>query len=126
MSTPLHYAVDNDHTDAAELLIIHGANVNMSDLDMKTPLHLVKNIDLAKLLIDHGANINAECESNWLPIHCATYIGKKDIVSLLIQNGSKDDTFRCKGNKEYSVYIRDGVVFSSYLKRNNSCRCVCS
>lgn len=60
-NTPLHYAVENGHYDAAELLIRLGADVNAHDEASigNTPLREIAgncSLRMAKLLIDAGAD----------------------------------------------------------------------
>lgn len=59
--TPLHYAVENERYQAAELLIDLGAVVNRHDEEMigETPLSLAVQGDypeMVELLLMHGAN----------------------------------------------------------------------
>merc|ERR1712176_261654 len=58
----LHYAVVLDDMDCAELLIEHGANVNLPDDNEKNPLDhatLTGNKDMVRLLENHGATTKA-------------------------------------------------------------------
>jgi ankyrin repeat protein len=61
-STPLLFAVRNDHPEAVRALLDHGANVNDTAADGTSALNMaVVNayFDLASMLIDRGANPNA-------------------------------------------------------------------
>ena len=94
-NTALHYAAGNvspiaeDHINK---LISMGANVNATNLENKTPLHMAvisRNLNNIKLLLDHGAdkNIKTKIEgrdhrqlkytpAEWARIHGESYIGK--------------------------------------------------
>ena len=54
--TCLHAAVSYSHIHVVEYLLDQGADVNISDGDGDTPLHVVENVDIARLLIDKGAD----------------------------------------------------------------------
>lgn len=61
-SSPLHYAASFNRTDALQLLIDHGANINKKSRVGYTPLRCAVgkiHIDAVQLLIDHRADINA-------------------------------------------------------------------
>lgn len=56
----LHQAVIEDCADVVEVLVNHGANLDIKDADLWTPLHAAVacgNYDLAKYLIDNGASL---------------------------------------------------------------------
>jgi hypothetical protein len=54
--TPLAWAANRGHLDAATLLIAHGANVNAQAADGNTPLMWADTAAIAKLLLDNGAD----------------------------------------------------------------------
>ena len=101
--------------DAARLLIQYGANVNALAQDnvrplgfavMKNHIDIVVVIDLnlipqVRLLLSNGAasGINASFQKNDVScLHIAAKNGNKEMVELLLQNGSNPNQ-RSKGNK---------------------------
>ena len=71
-STPLLFAVRNDHADAAWLLLDNGAGVDEAAADGTSALNMaVVNayFDLASMLIDRGANPNASGSARVRPPH---------------------------------------------------------
>lgn len=52
------------------MLIEAGANVNITDHNNDTPLHLAKEPSVIKILIERGANINAINLKGQTPLHC--------------------------------------------------------
>lgn len=81
--TALHYAVEYDHKDVAELLIANGADVNAKDKDGNTPGHVAlgeKERPLLELLIAKGANLAS--------IHLSAYQGDLDEVKNFIEKGA--------------------------------------
>lgn len=90
-SSLVHVAMTMGNTEALELLIRHGANLNSSRADGLTPLHrAVMNgqTDLSAWLIDHGANFTCgDCYGN-SPLH---YAGKPELLELFIRKGVNPD-----------------------------------
>src|SRR5690606_18940549 len=59
--TPLMYAVRENCVECVELMIAHGADVDLPDPDRVSPLLLSilnSNWDIARLLIEAGADVN--------------------------------------------------------------------
>jgi len=88
--TPLHYAANGGHVDAAKVLLAHGADVEAERSGGFTPFHdaiVKKHRAVAELLIAHGAKIHGEMS--------AAYVDKQT-VQLLIDLGA-DVNQRDKG-----------------------------
>ena len=87
--TPLHIAVQFDCKDMAELLLAHGANVDVRDDGGKTPLFFTVNggftdTKIMELLLANKANINATNNVGRTALYCATAICPKEIVEFLL------------------------------------------
>ena len=81
--------------DIAEYLIEARAEMNPTDDDGWTPLHLATQHgkgSVTTLLIDNGANVNAQITGGgwkgFSPLHLATYFGHKEVTSLLLKAGA--------------------------------------
>ena len=60
--------------DVALALIEHGANVDASNDDGRTPIFFAKNMNIARHLIAKGANVNVREIDGWTPLHlCARW-----------------------------------------------------
>jgi ankyrin repeat protein len=121
--TPLHIATRKGNKEIVELLIAHGADINMPNYDDNTPLHIATmggNIEIVELLIARGADINLPNYDEDTPLHIATRKGNKEIVELLIAhhanidqpNDWNEDTplhiATRKGNKEIVELLING------------------
>ena len=100
-SFPLLAALSEGHVEIAELLLEHGANVNVRETCGKTVLlvaisrcqyHLV---DILKFLLKYGADVNARGDALRSSLHLAVYEGKFEVAQVLLENNadvnSRDD-----------------------------------
>jgi uncharacterized protein len=95
---PLHSAVGNGKAEVAhaiaEMLVAHGAEVNVVQAGGWTPLHQAAasgNTGLASLLLAHGADVNAQSEDGKTPVQMANAQKHADMVKLLAQHGAEAD-----------------------------------
>lgn len=75
--------------DGLELLLEHGADVNLRDNKGHTPLHLavvLRETSLVTLLLDHGANRNEIDIAHRTPLHYACEKGYLGIVECLLDH----------------------------------------
>lgn len=89
--------------EVAEMLLKHGASVEVFDKDGCTPMHLASRCgdsDLLQLLIEgpvgglpergvwHRPDINVKDTSGWTPIHEAANEGNAQCIQLLLDYGT--------------------------------------
>jgi len=70
---PLHHAVKTDaaNLDMISILVSHGANVDVRDKHLRTPLHRAAqfgHVQAVQLLLRLGADPNAQDENGWTPL----------------------------------------------------------
>lgn len=87
--TPLHWLSNtpNDTSDLIRSLINRGADINIKDKKMNTPLHLAvtnNNFTVTKLLLDSDAYVNAFDKDGSTALHIACKNGYESIAQLLI------------------------------------------
>ncbi len=100
-STPLHLAAENGQTDAARLLLQHGADPNKARVDEngRSPLHLAAgngHSALIEVLLEYGANIDQTGKMGMTALYRASTTGQLDAARLLIFHGAdmhKPDVF---------------------------------
>lgn len=81
--------------DVMNFLVKHGADVNKTYADGKTPLILaVENSHrlVTKSLIGRGADVNLQDGAGRLPLQVAEDLGNQDIIRLLLRNGALNET----------------------------------
>jgi ankyrin repeat protein len=92
-------------------LLAKGANPNVCDDDMRTPLHqavLGNSVGLIGLLIEAGADVNAKDAHGFTPLHFAAQEYMPEIARILVGKGADVNACDEDGN---SVLWR--AVFSS-------------
>ncbi|XP_020297259.1 ankyrin-1-like isoform X2 [Pseudomyrmex gracilis] len=98
--TPLYFAIQREHVDGVKMLLDRGANVNhQNQWSSKTLLHYAmqnKQIEIAELLLNHGATVNASDRSGFLSLCCAVYSGHVDTVKMLLDRGANINTISYK------------------------------
>lgn len=100
--TPLMTAAAFGSLEAAELLIVRGADPMARDSqNADTPLHfaaLAGRIEIAKLLLSHGAAIDAgSSPAEATPLHYAAVYGQMKMVAFLVESGADANVRDVKG-----------------------------
>ena len=127
---PMHYAVlsrkcDTDRTlQVMELLLKHGAKVDVADNDGKTPLYvavvLAKRLE-AKRLLDGGAHVNGVSgkrrSGSTMPLFAALTIGDEGLTEMLLRRGASAEGKDADGNGALHLAIREfmGVTLERYV-----------
>ena len=90
--TPLGLAeFANDHNKMIQLLVAHGADVNVQGSSGATPLFwavMRDQKDDVKFLLDHGANPNLADAYKDTPLICAVQLGFQSLVEPLVDKGA--------------------------------------
>jgi ankyrin repeat protein len=87
----------SDDPKVVELLLRHGANVNLRDGLGQTTLHNVSKPEIARLLIANGADVNAESREGVTPLMHAimnwdsNHAPFVEIADLLVDSGARLD-----------------------------------
>jgi len=93
--TPLHLAVQNDHTDLAGTLLDAGADLNTREGHGATPLHfavLHGRTAAVERLIERGADVHdATTRDGYTALHLAALRDHADLARLLIERGADAD-----------------------------------
>jgi ankyrin repeat protein len=93
-STPLISAAFLGRTEAAQLLIDAGADLDYQNVEGSTALHtaiVFDKTEVAQMLIGSGCNLDIKNNSGSTPIHTAAFFCRKDVLRQLIENGADPD-----------------------------------
>ena len=96
---PLHNACSYGHYEVTELLVKHGASVNVSDLWKFTPLHEAAakgKYEIVRLLLRHGADPTKKNRDGHTPVDLVKE-GDQDVLDLLRGDSALLDAAK-KGN----------------------------
>jgi ankyrin repeat protein len=86
---PLPAALSKRHFRVADLLIKHGATVDVRDADEWTSLHAARgsgSVDTMRWLLNHGANASAQNNHYWTPLHFAANHADLGGVKVLLEH----------------------------------------
>jgi uncharacterized protein len=92
--TPLHLAVFAGQEETAQVLIEHGADVNVCStgpVAQVPPLGtaaFARSVQLARLLLDAGAAVNGQGKGGFTALHTAAQNGDADLVRELLDRGA--------------------------------------
>ncbi len=93
--TPLRLAAFYGHTELAELLIHHGADVNtVASDEIDYPLHIAAQSGhrgVIKVLLNHGAAVDALDRLQQTPLLRAAKMNHKEAIRILIEAGANTE-----------------------------------
>ena len=97
LDTPMHAAVNAEHTNILSLLVEHGADMESlatSSCASLTPLNYAAwggRPEVGQYLLDHGADIDARSNQRNTPLMLAVYRGHVEFTRMLIERGAVID-----------------------------------
>ncbi|KAF5618686.1 ankyrin repeat domain protein [Fusarium sp. NRRL 52700] len=110
--TKLLYLPRLGYHEVLDLLLQSGADVNTSDMDDLTPLHVASSkglTDMVEILIQKGADLNVKDVAGRTPLHTSAARGHFRVTQLLIQHGadvgSRDNSGR--NTLHHACFSRD-------------------
>ena len=89
---PLVAALHKGHTQVADLLLQHGANVEGRGTNGRTPLHQsIRHFNdtvfsAVPFLLEHGVDANAQQSDLRTPLHLAAALGNDKVAQILLQH----------------------------------------
>lgn len=90
-SSPLITAAALGRTDASEILIEGGADINYQNEDGSTALHTsiaFGKTEIAEILIDAGTDLNIKNKDGSTALHTAAFFCNVEIVEALLEKGA--------------------------------------
>jgi ankyrin repeat protein len=124
--TPLALAeFASDHSKMIQLLIAHGADVNLRGITGTTPLFwaiMRGQKDDEKFLLDHGADPNLANSFGDTPLICAVQLGYLSLVPPLVEKGA-DVNAQNQGQMRalgYAMSNQNDDSIVDYLKKHGA------
>ncbi|KAJ2841813.1 hypothetical protein J3B02_005771, partial [Coemansia erecta] len=81
--SPMHAASSWSHLHVLKYLIENGGNVNITDPDGDTPLHICENKECAALLLEHGSDPSIENLEGLTPVHTTLENEATEVTEML-------------------------------------------
>ena len=92
--TALYVAFDEDEDDIAEMLLKHGADPDVGNMDIGEDNTLLawlssrRKLTQVKMLLEQGTDPNVPGKSGLYPLHMAARTGGKQVLELLLTHGA--------------------------------------
>lgn len=124
--TPLWYAAECGNLDAAQLLIMNGANPNIPDFHHITPLNnaiLQRDAAMVRLLLEqHGLEISppiGRLERAQPPLCAAVCTGDGRILSMLLRRGADVNVYNDLGYQPLHLAVQKGDTTTTKMLLNH-------
>ncbi|XP_022777644.1 ankyrin-1-like [Stylophora pistillata] len=109
-TTPLRLATTWNNYMAADILLRHGADVNIQDVDGWTPLECGVSsgfLSISQLLVDCGCDINLRNKYGKTSLYLAVKLEHKHLVKCLLESNA-DVNMKYKENAGERIYLVRG------------------
>ncbi len=83
--SPLHFAAAKGGDYIMNLLIDHGAKVDINSTRNTQPIHFCTNAKVLKILLDKGIDVNICDNIGYTPLHYAVLIGNSQVAMELME-----------------------------------------
>jgi ankyrin repeat protein len=98
---PLPAALHGRHFQVADLLLRHGAAVDVRGLHGRTLLHRASmhgQVDVMRWLLNHGADVHSRQSDLWTPLHLAAANYQPEVVQVLLDHKADINSRNEEGN----------------------------
>lgn len=111
--TALHLAGHFGQTDAAGVLLEHGADLGVlsHNRNGNTALHAAlagRQEETSKLLIEHGADVAMADAAGYTPLHLAAHEGNVALVRMLLEAGADTHARTADGKTPRDMAVAEG------------------
>ena len=120
--TAVLWAVTMNATDLLDVLIDHGADINVTTAHQGyTPLHIAckkNHAQNCRLLLSHGAEVNVKARDYTTPLYWAVERCNEDMVESLLKAGAREGKNETGNRHIWEIIIRQdrGNLASLLLK----------
>lgn len=119
----LHLAAQEGFLPAAEILLSYGADLELPDSSLRTPLAIAAaegRSDMTKYLLSKGASVDTLDSHGWTPIMLAAARQSLDVVQILESHGANTTQLDAQGRTLLHLSVAFGnspSVFHHLLRR---------
>jgi ankyrin repeat protein len=95
LGTPLHASVNRGHFEVSQLLLTHGADINLRCADNYTPLHHASSrghLRVVRWLLDHGADVSPKEKRGWTALHFSAHYRHLEVCRILLKSSADVDS----------------------------------
>jgi ankyrin repeat protein len=103
---PLLAALHRKHFRIAEILLNHGANVNICGTRQQLPVSFT-DIDTLQFLLEHGSDVNLRQDDITTPLHLAASHGKLGVARVLLEHRADVDARDNRGKTPLHLLFED-------------------
>jgi ankyrin repeat protein len=90
---PLLAALAWEHIEVAEILLKHGADVDLRGRHERTPLHgAIRDVGMVQSLLNKGADVNCRQDDLRTPLHLAACDGELEVARVLVEHKADVDS----------------------------------
>ncbi|KAJ2065687.1 hypothetical protein GGI17_000231 [Coemansia sp. S146] len=114
--TPLHAAASWKQPKLLEFLIKNGGDVNITDNDGDTPLHICEDLECAQLLLDNGANPEAENDEGLSPVQTTLENEATEVTELICAKLNIPVPILQEVQETEQINVRDDSMSGSKLE----------
>lgn len=114
--TPIHIASKHGHLQCVNILLAHGADVNVQDVDGVTPLMMAvqeNHPDVCDRLIQNGVDVNIARRNGKTALHDAAALSSDKIYDMLIAAGADDMLKAADGKTPKDIHKKQSPQSSS-------------
>ena len=113
---PLRAALVRKYVRVAEILLKHGANVDIRGTGERTPLHgAIRDVSIVQFLLNRGADVNCRQDDLRTPLHLVARYGMYEVSRVLLEHQADVNSLDDKGKTPFHLlleynYVEDDVL----------------
>ncbi len=105
---PLLAALHGKHIQVADILLKHGASVDICGTKHRRPVAF-KDVDMLRFLLNHSADVNRRQDDLGTPLHLAAYYGELEVARVLLEHKADVSSQDNGGNTPLHLLLEGGL-----------------
>ena len=111
--TPLSLACRQGYSEVARVLLEHGADTEIKDIDNYSPLERSSergHVEVVRVLLENHADVNFLDRNKWTALHLASRSGRVAVARVLLENGADANAKKTDGRTPLHLARNEGVT----------------